>query len=171
MGYASRAGRARTSATNPQAHAICDRCGGRFNLVDLRNQRQWFGTTLKTYNILVHPECYDRPQEQLRAIALPADPVPKANARIEYFSTYETDVRQTSGQNTIDPLTGLPVIQGNTRITQDGNTRTTQATGEPPGGLDQTPGVGLIAVPDDIGANDPGLPYGYTEVPKTGPLR
>ena len=38
MGYASQAGRARTDASNPQAHAICDRCGFRYNHVDLRWQ-------------------------------------------------------------------------------------------------------------------------------------
>lgn len=125
---------------------------------------------MRTFNILVCDRCYDTPQENIRAIVIPADPVPIQNPRIEYFQTYEENVRVTSGQNTVDPTTGLPIYQGNTRITQDDNTRATQATGEPPGGLNQTPGVNLIGVPDDIGGNDPGLPYDYTEVPKTGPL-
>lgn len=169
MGYASRSGRARTSTTNPQAHAICDRCGARVNHVDLQFQFQWRGVALMNTQKLVCRPCLDMPQEQLRAIVLPADPVPIAYPRIEYFSDYETDRRQTSGANTTDPRTGLPVIQGSTRVTSGGETRTTQATGEPPGGLNQQPGTN-IAVPDDAGGDDPGLPYGYDEVPETGPL-
>jgi hypothetical protein len=109
------------------------------------------------------------PQQQLRAIVLPADPVPVINPRIQDFVTAETNTRATSGQNTVDPRTGLPVINGNTRITQNDKVRVTQQTGEPPFGLNQQPGTS-IAVPDDIGGNDPGLPYNMDEVPKTGPL-
>lgn len=170
MGYASRSGRARTSSTNPRAHAICDRCGGRVNHDTLVWQYDWQGVALANQRLLVCRRCVDKAQQQKRAIVLPADPVPIGNARVEYFSDYETDLRQTSGANTTDPVTGLPVIGGSTRITQTSEPRTTQATGEPPGGLNQTPGVDEIAIPDDIGGDDPGLPYGYTEVPETGPL-
>lgn len=45
-------------------------------------------------------------------------------------------------------------------------TRVTQQTGEPPGGLDRTPGTNY-AVPGD---DDPGLPYDNVVVPYTGPL-
>lgn len=45
-------------------------------------------------------------------------------------------------------------------------TRVTQQTGEPPGGLDKTPGTSYL-VPGD---NDPGLPYDNVVVPYTGPL-
>ena len=44
--------------------------------------------------------------------------------------------------------------------------RVTQQTGEPPGGLDQTPGTNF-AVP---GNDDPGLPYENIVIPETGPL-
>lgn len=167
MGYASRSGHATTNSRNPRAHAICDRCGRRWNHVDLSWQFDWRGTALMNLQQLVCRPCLDKPQEQLRAIVLPSDPTPIRNPRPEYFISYEQDVRQTSGQNTVDPVTGLPVPGGNTRITQDGNTRTPQATGEPPFGLNQTPGVDHIAVPDSIGAK-PGLPYGYTQVPNAG---
>lgn len=109
------------------------------------------------------------PQQQLRAIVLPADPVPIINPRIQDFATAETNTRATSGQNTVDPRTGLPIINGDTRITQNDKVRVTQQTGEPPYGLNQEPGTS-IAVPDDIGGNDPGLPYNMDEVPKTGSL-
>ena len=82
MGYASRAGRARTSATNPQAHAICDRCGFRYNHVDLRWQFDWRGATMQNTRMLVCDTCYDQPQAQLRAIIVPADPVPIQNPRV-----------------------------------------------------------------------------------------
>lgn len=74
--------------------------------------------------------------------------------------------RYTSGDDTVDPVTGIPVPGGDVRVTQDGAIRVTQTTGEPPGGLNQEPGTDP-AFPD---TGDTGLPYGFTEVPKTGPL-
>ena len=66
----------------------------------------------------------------------------------------------------IDPETGLQRLTPDTRITQNDDTRVTQMTGEPPFGKNQEPGTD----PDAPGNNDPGLPYGFNEVPKTGPL-
>jgi hypothetical protein len=166
MGYASQAGRARTSARNPQAHAICDRCGFRYNHVDLRWQYDWRGATIQNIRILVCSPCYDTPQEQLRAIVVPADPTPINQPRVQDFVVAETNTRVTSGQTTIDPITGLPIPGGNTRITEDDDTRVTQQTGEPPGGLNQQPGTD----PNAPGNDDPGLPYNNTTVPETGPL-
>ena len=166
MGYGSISGRARTSATSPQAHAICDRCGFRYNHVNLRSQYDWRGASLMDIKILVCNSCYDAPQEQLRAIVVPADPVPIVNPRIQDFVTASQDTRVTSGQNTVDPLTGIPVINGDTRITQSDDVRVTQQTGEPPGGLNEQPGTD----PNAPGNNDPGLPYNNTDVPETGPL-
>jgi len=76
MGYASKVGRARVSPSNPQALAVCQRCGIWYNRVDVRDQWDWRGTRLQNLYVLVCPPCYDRPQPQLRAIVLPADPVP-----------------------------------------------------------------------------------------------
>ena len=166
MGYASQSGRARTSATNPQAHAICDRCGFRYNHVNLRWQYDWRGASLQNIRLLVCNTCYDNPQEQLRAIVVPADPVPIVNPRVQDFVTAEQNTRTTSGSNTVDPTTGIPVINGDTRITQDDSVRVTQQTGEPPGGLNTRPGTN----PNAPGDTDPGLPYDNTTVPKTGPL-
>jgi len=166
MAYASRAGRARTSATNPQAHAICDRCGFRYNHVDLRWQYDWRGASSQNIRLLVCNPCYDVPQEQLRAIVIPADPVPIVQPRTQDFVTASQDTRVTSGQNTVDPVTGIPVINGDIRITQNDDVRVTQQTGEPPGGLNTQPGTD----PNAPGNNDPGLPYNNTDVPETGPL-
>jgi hypothetical protein len=166
MGYASKAGRARTDASNPQAHAICDRCGFRYNHVNLRWQFDWRGASLMNIRLLVCDTCYDAPQEQLRAIVVPADPVPIDQPRLQDFVTAESNTRVTSGQNTVNQQTGIPVPGGDTRITQGDDTRVTQQTGEPPGGLNQQPGTD----PNAPGDNDPGLPYNNTTVPQTGPL-
>ena len=89
MAYASQSGRARTDAKSPQAHAICDRCGFRYNHADLMWQYDWRGPTVQNLRILVCRRCLDDHQEQLRAITLPADPVPVMNARPENFTIYE----------------------------------------------------------------------------------
>jgi len=105
MGYASQAGRARTNARNPQAHAICDRCGFRYNHVDLRWQYDWRGASMQNLKVLVCNTCYDMPQEQLRAIVVPADPTPIINARVQDFVTAETNTRFTSGTSLV-PVSG-----------------------------------------------------------------
>jgi len=166
MGYASQSGRARTDARNPRAHAICDRCGFRYNHYMLSWQYDWAGASLINKRLLVCNTCYDTPQEQLRAIVVPADPMPIINPRVQDFVTAEQNTRVTSGQNTVDPVTNIPIINGNTRITQNDSVRVTQQTGEPPGGLNTQPGTD----PNAPGDNDPGLPYDNTTVPKTGPL-
>ena len=166
MAYASQAGRARTSASSPQAHALCDRCGFRYNHFQLKWQFDWAGASLINKRLLVCNPCYDMPQEQLRAIVVPADPVPIINPRVQDFVTAETSTRYTSGQNTVNAQTGIPVPGGNVRVTQNNEDRVLQQTGEPPGGLNQEPGTD----PNAPGNDDPGLPYNYNEVPKTGPL-
>jgi hypothetical protein len=169
--------------------------------------------------------------------------VPIVNPRVEPYAWDEIDRRQVSGYNATDPTTGIPIQQGDTRVTTvDGTvpdkTRVTQQTGEAPGGTNQKPGTdpnavtyrNIITVADNgagliritvtvtsgfitnqrviIGdvngvpangrwvitvvnatqfdlqgsvysgsyttggyvINDPSLPYGFDEVPKTGPL-
>ena len=126
MGYASQSGRARVSSTNPRAFGVCDRCGLLYNHDNLQWQFDWAGASLINKRILVCDICLDVPQEQLRAIVVPADPVPIVQPRIQDFVTAETNTRATSGQNTVDPTTNIPVINGDTRITQDDKVRVTQ---------------------------------------------
>lgn len=166
MAYASRSGRARTSASAPTAHAICDRCGFRYNNLTLRWQFDWAGASMINTGLLVCPPCNDQPQQQLRSIVVPADPMPIQNPRVEAFIVAETSTRYTSGLNTVDPVTNIPVPGGDRRTTQDGKDRVTQQTGEAPGGKNQRPGTD----PNAPGNNDPGLPYDNTDVPQTGPL-
>jgi len=159
-------GRAKVSSKNPQAFAICDGCGFLFNHVDLVWQLEWAGNKLINTKQLVCRRCNDRPNQQLRAIILPADPMPVMNPRTQNYQAAESDYRITSGSNSIDPLTGLPVISGLMLITENDEKRVTQTTGAAPGSVNEEPGTDPNAPGDD----DPGLPYGFTEVPKTGPL-
>jgi hypothetical protein len=134
--------------------------------VNLRWQFDWRGAALQNIRLLVCNPCYDEPQQQLRAIVVPADPVPINQPRIQDFVTASQDTRVTSGQNTVDPTTDIPIPGGDIRITQDDDIRVTQQTGEPPNGLNELPGTD----PNAPGNNDPGLPYNNTDVPETGPL-
>jgi len=244
MGYASKSGRARTDARNPRAFAVCDRCSIWYNHYQLSWQYDWAGASLVNKRILVCSTCYDVPQEQLRAIVIPADPVPIVNPRVEPYAWDEIDRRQVSGYNTTNQSTGIPVQKGDTRVTTidddvPDQTRVTQQTGEAPGGKNQKPGtdpnavtyrdiinvanngIGIIRITvsvtlgfitgqrviinDVVGVtaangkwtitvinpnqfdlqnssftgayvsggyviNNPSLPYGFDEIPKTGPL-
>lgn len=168
MSYASRAGRARTSARNPQAHAICDRCGTRLNHVDLSWQFDWAGAGLINKRILVCNNCTDTPQQQLRSIVLPADPPVVMNARPEYFIPAETNYRMTQG-NTVNAKTGIPVPGGDFRITEDDKNRVTQQTGFANGSLNEQPGTDPAAQTAPL-ATEADLPYDNTTVPETGPI-
>jgi len=89
MAYASKAGRAYASVTRPRAFAVCDRCGIWTFHDRLKWQYQWQGTSLQNIRLLVCARCLDRPQQQLRAIIIPADPVPIQNPRTEPFESDE----------------------------------------------------------------------------------
>ena len=78
-------GRARANQSKPQAHAICDRCQFTYNLVDLKWQWIWAGVKLQNIRLLVCDTCYDTPQQQLRTIILPPDPLPVINPRPEQY--------------------------------------------------------------------------------------
>jgi len=151
MGYASRSGRAQTDPSNPRAFAVCDRCAIWYNHHELSWQFDWAGASLINKRILVCETCNDTPQEQLRAIIIPADPVPIMNPRVEPYAWDEIDRRQLSGYDTTSAATGIPIQAGPTRATTINNdvpdgTRVTQQTGEAPGGKNQLPGTDPNAV-------------------------
>ena len=133
MAYASQSGRARTSSSGPQAHAICDRCGFRYNHVDLQWQYDWRGAALQNIRILVCNSCLDVPQDQLRAIVVPADPVPIMQARVQDFAQAETDYQTATAPPIIDPTTGIPIPVSVTLVSQDGQNLLTQQVGAPTG--------------------------------------
>jgi hypothetical protein len=132
MAYASQSGRAKTSSSSPQAHAICDRCGFRYNFVDLKWQYDWRGAALQNIRILVCSDCYDTPQEQLRAIVVPADPTPIINARVQDFSLAESDYLTISAPTVYDPNTGIPIPPTTNIVTQNDQKITPQSVGVPP---------------------------------------
>lgn len=90
MGYASIAGRARTDPKQPQAHGICDRCGFRYNLVDLVWQMEWRGNDLTNIRLRVCKlTCLDVPFQLNRPLYLPPDPEPVDQPRTEPFAIDE----------------------------------------------------------------------------------
>ena len=77
--------------------------------------------------------------------------MPIQNPRIQDFVTAESNFRTTSGQNTVDPITGIPIPGGDFRVTSadnvaTNNRRVTQQTGAPNGSLNELPGTDQNAV-------------------------
>lgn len=87
MGFADIHGRARVSTTASSGFASCDYCGQLWNLVDLRPQMEWYGTSLTDTGFKACRICISKPQDQLRPIILPPDPIPLMQPRPEYYST------------------------------------------------------------------------------------
>lgn len=145
MAYASKAGRARTNASNPQAHAICDRCGFRYNHINLQWQFDWRGSALQNLRVLVCKRCNDTPDEQLRSIIIPPDPPPIINARVEPFTVDEAAnfLTPTGSLNRI----GVPTYTSGTTITNGANTITYEPFGNPTG---QTQAAQMPLVADNI---------------------
>lgn len=77
----ARYSRASVDSRYPRALACCDRCGFTWNHYKLQWQYQWQGTKLQNIRLLVCPDCIDVPQEQLRTIIIPPDPIPIGNPR------------------------------------------------------------------------------------------
>ena len=146
MGYASKLGRAKISSRNPQAAATCDLCGFVYQHSELRWQLEWGGNKLINKRLLVCRRCNDIPNTQLRAIVIPADPMPILNPRVNNWQAASTDYRTTSGQNTVDPITGIPIPGNTLRITENDDFRVTQQTGAPNGSLNELPGTDPNAV-------------------------
>lgn len=132
MAYASKAGRAVVSATNPRAQAVCDRCGIWTNFYRLRNQVAWRGAALLPTYIFVCDQCWDVPTEQLRALVIPADPLPIVQARTEPFLQDERTTMALAG-GTTDPTTGLPIPATTTLSTVPGVGMTPEPIGRPTG--------------------------------------
>ena len=131
MAYASQQGRAKVSASSPRAAGVCDRCGFVYQHCDLNWQFDWRGATMQNIRILVCDTCMDEPQQQLRAIVVPADPVPVTQPRVQDFSVAETNFSTISAPTVYDPITGIPIPSTTTLVTQDGKNMTTQPIGIP----------------------------------------
>lgn len=104
---------ARVSTTNPEAFAVCDRCGFWRNRTDLVWQLQWAGMQIYNQQVLVcEDRCYDTPQEQLRTIILPPDPPPVINARVPNFAYEEQTVIITQFADPLKPPAEYPYSSG-----------------------------------------------------------
>ena len=125
-------GRASVSSRNPRAFGICDRCGFLYNHNRLQWQFDYAGAGLINKRILVCNPCNDVPQAQLRAIVIPADPIPIQNPRVQDYAAAETDNISTN-PGTVDFWTGIPIPSTTDIVTQDGINITTQVLGKPTG--------------------------------------
>lgn len=103
-----------------------------YNRVNLRAQWDWRGAQIANLYIYVCNDCYDIPQEQLRAIVLPADPVPIVLALPEPFFADEMTYMGLSG-STIDPTTGIPIPNTTGMSTVSGVPMTPEPIGRPDG--------------------------------------
>lgn len=137
-------GRAKVSSTNPRAFGICDRCGFLYNHEHLQWQFDYAGAGLINKRILVCDDCNDTPQAQLRAIILPADPVPIQNPRVQNYADAESTNVTVSALTVYDPITGIPVPSTTTIVSEDGLQIETQPIGRAVG-LDQNAIMPLIA--------------------------
>lgn len=90
MSWWTARGRARVSASNPRAFGQCDCCGFQYNLEDLSYQYQWAGQKLINQHFRVCPTCLDVPSHRYNPYAIPADPVPVYDPRIENFALEAT---------------------------------------------------------------------------------
>lgn len=88
-------GRARVDEDNPQAWGICDRCGCLYCLRDLQFQYAINGLNIINTQLRVCETCMDELNYQFQNIPLPADPIPKRNARPEPYMLDEVDYLST----------------------------------------------------------------------------
>ena len=89
--------RASISRRYPRALGKCDRCGAIYQHDQLQFQYQWAGPKLQNLRILVCRSCLDLPNEQLRTIVLPPDPVPIQNPRPEVSTAIYASLREDGG--------------------------------------------------------------------------
>jgi hypothetical protein len=104
---------ARVRPSNPEAWAVCDRCGFWFQSKDLAFQYEWAGVHLYNTGALVCTvgnRCYDKPFEQLRTIILPPDPEPIMNSRVPNLAAAENGPPQTTlSSDVAQGVISLPV--------------------------------------------------------------
>lgn len=103
-------GHASVDPSNPNAWATCDRCGDLWQHRDLDWQYQWAGAQRINLGVLVCPKCMDVPQEQLRSIILPPDPVPILNPRPEPYTLEEPSFMATENFDNICTEDGNPIV-------------------------------------------------------------
>jgi hypothetical protein len=90
--------------SHPRAWGTCQRCNMIFNLHKLDWQWDWAGLVMINKQLLVCPQCLDKPSEAARrAIILPPDPDPLFNARPEPYSIDEGLIASFTASIAPDP--------------------------------------------------------------------
>lgn len=80
-------GSAFTDPSAPEAPGVCDRCGQKYMRSDLVWQHDYRGNVLQNLRILVcTKKCLDTPQDQLRPIIVPPDPMPIKDPRPDFYA-------------------------------------------------------------------------------------
>lgn len=104
-------GRALVNQRNPSAHAVCDRCGFRYNRSDLVWQYQWEGVKLQNLRLLVCARtCNDIPQAALKTIIIPPDPLPVYNPRPENYAETVPSYLETETGSTLLTEDGSAIL-------------------------------------------------------------
>jgi len=148
MAWASRSGRARTSATHPEAFGVCQRCGMWYQRNRLRNQMEWRGAAILPTWLFVCDTCYDTPNEnKYRSIVLPADPMPVQLALPENFDAASADYMGLTVGATTDPKTGIPVPGRTAMQTTNGVVMGPTPVGRPVG-YSEEPLMPLVVNPE-----------------------
>lgn len=104
------------SRSSPRARGVCDRCGFQYQLSELEYQYQWAGTRLQNLQRRVCETCMDIPQEQLRAIILPPDPLPVNDPRVELYSAEVPTLLRTQSGLIFQTMGGL-IYEGEITVT------------------------------------------------------
>lgn len=111
--------KARVDRKNPSAWGTCDRCNDLRLLRDLTFQREWRGNQLLNIWLRVCKKCLDIPQQQLRPLILPPDPVPVYQPRPFNYAaadaggTPSNTVASGAGDLQGDPTNPGPLIVEN----------------------------------------------------------
>ena len=124
----------RVDPKDPFAAGECSRCGRWFQQRELQWQFAWGGSKLFNTGLLVCTtgDCLDIPNEQLRSLVLPPDPLPILNARVPNYAYEEQTVRIVEYNSPDNPPWGAgPQL---IRCLEDGETtRILQYIPYPPG--------------------------------------
>lgn len=111
MAYADRAGHATVDPQRPRAFGVCDYCGAWWQRDRLIPQYEWFGAELADTHFRACPECISKPQDQLRPVLLPPDPVPIIDPRPERLVPQQSLAGYT-GRSVWQNLNGFSQVVG-----------------------------------------------------------
>lgn len=102
-----------TNPFKPQYVGFCERCGFKVYYDALRWQWDWRGNALMNLQILVHPQCEDKPFENNRPVIIGPDSVPPSPRPTPPFYGQQMAGAGLTAPPTIQnhPLTRPPTLQ------------------------------------------------------------